>query len=329
MCYAGGPYCDGYAKERYQKAVVAFKNNPDDTQKKADYIAKTIDYEGTPAGQEELSQKISKTTDHVKKTNLEKRKERAAHVYERKLAIAKKKKAEQTAHESRHQRRKAKKAQPPQPTRRLAIGRLEVNEAYPHPQANRLDKVSTTVDAIEVGANTAQSISQSLGVVDRQGYYYGDAAGYLGFVESSQTGDLKEYYLTERGQAFAGASPDQRNAIIRETVDSMPLMQIYREDGEDAALDFMKDSSQANETTAQRRLATLKAWDKEVRSEGFSQSIAQDREEGKTRFVDAKAYADQQKAKRNENTVQERRGSICGECFMEKPLSGICTNCDE
>lgn len=330
MCYAGGPYCDGYAKERLQKASVAFKEKGDD-KSRLDWMKKQVDYNGTPTGQKELDQKIAKTTDPVKAKQLQMMKEQGAEVYSQKLALAKQKDAEKMKHDTNNQRRKEKKNQPVEaPTRRIAVGRIEVNDDdYSHPQANRLDKVSTTVDAVEAGANTAQSISQSLGVVDRQGYYYGDAAGYLGFVAHQENGDLKEYYLTEKGQAFAGASPEQRKQIIRDTVSTMPLMQVYREDGEQAALDFMKDSSEANVTTAQRRLATLKAWDKDIQSDGFSESIAQDKKEGQTRFMDAKTYADQQRAKKSESKITERRGAICGECFMEKPLSGVCPNCED
>lgn len=326
MCYAGGPYCDGIAKKRFQSSYLALKEDPDNKQKKQDFFDKRFEYEGTPDGQKVLQRKIEMSKNPAEKFSLTNRKEAALRDHNIKLAAARKAEADRKEEEKRIAEASKKSKER---GRRLAIGNLGVNETYPHPQANRLDKVSTTVDSIEAGANTANSISRSLGVVDRQGYYYGDAAGYLGFVESTDNGDLKEYYLTERGQAFAGASPEQRGQIIADTINSMPLMQVYREDGEEAALDFIKDSSEANETTAERRLATLKAWDKEVRSQGFSTAIERDRAEGQQRFVDAKTYADEQKAKRDKPKVQERRGSICGECFMEKPLSGICPNCDE
>lgn len=318
MCYAGGPYCDGYAKQRFQKASQALKENPSDDKLKK-FKESRIDYDGTPMGQAELDQKIAKSTDKFKTNQLLMRKEQAQYIYNKKLEAAKAKKASPEEHAAKKNVKPA--------TRRIAIGRVEVNESFPHPQANRLDKVSTTVDAIEAGANTAQSIAQSLDIVDRQGYYYGDAAGYLGFVDSQSNGDLKEYYLTEKGQAFVGANPEQRKQILSETINNMPLMQVYREDGEEGALDFVRDSQDVNDVTAQRRVATLKTWDSELKSQGFSDSIAQDQSEGKTRFVDASAYAKEQRAKKVQKPT-EHRGELCQECFVEKSVTGKC-GCDD
>lgn len=330
MCYAGGPYCDGTAKNRYQRAAQAFKDDPSDVLF-AEKKACQQDYDGTPLGQAELDKKIAKSRDKYKTAQLISRKEQAKHVYDRKLEVAKAEKRQQQEHKKQREAKIEQLRSMQQASagsRRIAVGRVEVNESFPHPQANRLDKVSTTVDAVEAGANTASSIAQSLDVVDRQGYYYGDAAGYLGFVEQSE-GELKEYYLTEKGQAFYGADPVQRQQIIRDTVNAMPLMQVYREDGEEGARDFIRDSQDSNETTAQRRLDTIKAWDKELNSDGFADSIERDQADGATRFVGASEYAREQKEKRDKPKVTERTGKVCPECFTAMSLSGVCANCDD
>lgn len=209
----------------------------------------------------------------------------------------------------------------------IRVSSVEVNEDFPHPQANRLDKVSTTVDAILNGANTAGSISQALDVVDRQGYYYGDAAGYLGLVDASQTGDFKEYSLTTRGQIFAESSPTEREAMLREITNSMPLMQILRDEGPDAAEQFIQDTQDTNETTAKRRVATLVTWDNALSSDMASE-IESDRLGSSERFLDAATYAQEQRDKRNAPIKTEARGSVCQKCFMETSLTGACENCD-
>ncbi|WIB65619.1 hypothetical protein [Curtobacterium sp. MCBD17_040] len=56
-----------------------------------------------------------------------------------------------------------------------------VNDAFPFPQANDLEKVITVVDAVGEHANTSGAIADTIGVsAEREGTYYADAAGYLG-----------------------------------------------------------------------------------------------------------------------------------------------------
>lgn len=210
----------------------------------------------------------------------------------------------------------------------VKISRVDVNEDFPHPQANRLDKVSTTVDAIYNGATTPASLSHALDVVDRQGSYYGDAAGYLGLVEERKDGEFKEYYLTSKGELFVEQDAAGREQILRETIDNMPLMQIYREEGDEAAMGFIQDTQDLGDTTASRRLTTLKTWDDTLAS-SISESIEADRADGESRFVEASQYAAEQKQKRLETQKKtEARGTICPTCFMEMSLSGECSNCD-
>ena len=218
----------------------------------------------------------------------------------------------------------------PTEPRVITLGSVEVNEDFPHPQADNLDKVSSTVDAVAAGANTAEGLSIALDVVGRQGYYYGDAAGYLGLVQVSESGGLKEYELTERGEQFAQADADERAAILRETITGMPLMQTYLQDGDEGALDYIRDSQDVNDTTAQRRLSTLKGWSQTVADEHFSQAIESDRTSGAARLFDASAHAQEQRRAREARvTVKEPlRGAVCPRCFTVMSLTGACDNCD-
>lgn len=210
----------------------------------------------------------------------------------------------------------------------VKISRVDVNEDFPHPQANRLDKVSTTVDAIYNGATTPASLSHALDVVDRQGSYYGDAAGYLGLVEERTNGEFKEYYLTSKGEFFVKQDATGREQILRETIDNMPLMQIYREEGDAAAMDFIQNTQDLCDTTALRRLTTLKTWDDTLAS-SISESIEADKADGESRFVEASQYAAEQKQKRlKKQKKAETHGALCPNCFMEMSLNGECSNCD-
>lgn len=210
----------------------------------------------------------------------------------------------------------------------VRVDRVDVNEDFSHPQANRLDKVSTSVDAIANGATTSSAIAQALDIVDRQGAYYGDAAGYLGLVDAKTDGELKEYSLTPKGELFMEQDSAGREAILRETIANMPLMQVYRAEGDQSAIDFIRDTQDVGETTAERRLTTLKTWDASLDGD-ISSSISTDLEDGSSRFASAAEYAADQKAKRAESLKRtELRGEVCHGCFMEKALDGSCANCD-
>ncbi|HEY9677147.1 MAG TPA: hypothetical protein V6C76_04025 [Drouetiella sp.] len=66
----------------------------------------------------------------------------------------------------------------------------------PLPQANDLNKVIDVICLIEQGVSELQDITETLGVVERQAYYYGDAARYLGYVGAKRA-------ITEDGIALA------------------------------------------------------------------------------------------------------------------------------
>jgi hypothetical protein len=88
------------------------------------------------------------------------------------------------------------------------------------PQADVLDDVVRTVEAVGQGAQTFQQIARMIGKVDRQGRYYRRAAEILGFISNEQN----HSGLTARGRAFLD-QPEERNRLLAESVLKSRLIQ--------------------------------------------------------------------------------------------------------
>jgi len=90
------------------------------------------------------------------------------------------------------------------------------------PQADRLEKVVTTVEAISKGKSSYQAIARELGELDeRQGRYYRRASEILGFTKR-----LQENFstLTSLGRDFLLAEPARRNQLLTTQVLSRPVI---------------------------------------------------------------------------------------------------------
>lgn len=332
MCYKSpGPRCSSYAMTQLRKAVHAQM----DAEKSNDYASweKAVEkrdeaafmFYMTPAGQKNLEKKIERGVPNATALADMKEKARAARV-EALKGIGINKDENKDVSFSHHDGTRDPKA-----PRQISFDpdAVRVNDAdFPHPQANRLDKVSTTVDAINGGATTISAIAQTLDVVDRQGSYYSDAAGYLGLVEEVGGGDFKEYSLTSLGQEFARAEPAERENLLRQQIAGMPLMQVYVEEGAGAAKDFMQQTSKVGDATVERRLTTLEAWSKTLKGNEFSNMIASDQRDGQTRVISAAEYAEEQRKKRANRSSGPLQGNPCPSCHQQMPLTNKCDDCD-
>jgi C-terminal AAA-associated domain len=91
------------------------------------------------------------------------------------------------------------------------------------PQADTLDSVLRTVDAVAGGATTYQAIGADLGLDERQGRYYRLAAELLGFVRNVPR--RNRAVLTPAGRQFVTAQPDARKRMAAEAVLRARLIQ--------------------------------------------------------------------------------------------------------
>lgn len=216
-----------------------------------------------------------------------------------------------------------------------AWGNDEEYTNWPIPQANDLDKVASVVDSISHEATTADSIGEAIEVGERQGSYYANAAGYLGLVEKHKD-DLgsTHYALTQAGQTFANSGPAERAAMLAEMVNRTPLARSYRQNPNLEAL--QKDIAAGNDnggysdTVAKRRTSTLTSWISAIENvDQFTNQISTQQRDTLQRSISASMKQREETAeKRRQLSIQRSVGETCNSCFMVKPVSNICPNCD-
>ena len=209
---------------------------------------------------------------------------------------------------------------------------LDINESAPFPQANDLSKVAATLELIQAGASTPDALSigvESNAKSPRAGNYYGDAAIYLGRAEKVSENDMTEFALTHKGLMFASLSLEERTAVLAESVDQIPAVGVYREQGEDALRDFIETEYVYSDATLERRVACIASWSNQPEAADFQQVLASSSEMMANVAPEAIERANAQRAEAREKIrmAEPKQGEVCSECFMVKPLSGICTNC--
>ncbi|MGW8431214.1 DUF7226 domain-containing protein [Curtobacterium citreum] len=203
-----------------------------------------------------------------------------------------------------------------------------VNDSFPFPQANDLEKIVTVVDAVAANADTSAAIADTIGVTaEREGTYYADAAGYLGLVETNTTGGLRTYELTELGEHLQLADTAERADLIRQLVTRVPAVDEYAFRGEDGLAEFMEEETDLTGSTLERRAATITSWYKAAKSgEELTGKIGDQRAGADARVLAAAARATVARQEAAER-AQPKPAAVCMEHFVELPVSGICDMC--
>jgi hypothetical protein len=122
---------------------------------------------------------------------------------------------------------------------------------YPVPQADRPEVVAQVVDAIGAqGPFTSSEIATLLGVDDRQGDYYANAAGTLGLIAPVGGGTPRMWDLTKGGDWYLDQPPVGRVLDLAERMLAVPYVQdpesVYEEN--------------VGDNTATRRKKTAQTW---------------------------------------------------------------------
>ena len=357
MCYKRpGPRCSGHAKQKLdatRKRMIEAQDK-DDVEAYVtaadEYKLAQQDYDMTPKGQKSLKEAIERTGD--KDYTLRNRQERGA----LKRAEALRKIGKRDEGDIDHQTlapsivisqptgiaaRVSPSSTSTIPQRSISIvgdNPYDVDyDSWPVPQADDLDKVSATVDAINAGANTSGSIGESIGNVHRGGSYYANAAGYIGLIaKSPDEYGVDRFYLTEHGERFVTMDSEERASMMSSMVNETPLMQEYRENPTKEQAEKMLSHEGLNEVSAKRRAGSLSAWYTAIQDKGSfarkikteSNGVAQ-RAQGAILNQQREDLERYERKRAEQEASEPRRGSICSECFMEKSASGVCANCDD
>jgi hypothetical protein len=133
------------------------------------------------------------------------------------------------------------------------------------PQADVLNEVVRTVEAVAGGARSFDDIADAIGKVDRQGRYYRRAAEILGFIHNQHNHSA----LTARGRDFI-AHPAQRRELLADAVLGMRLMQralpffeANRKNGvrRQALTNFIAEVTEpVGQSMIPRRVSTVVSW---------------------------------------------------------------------
>lgn len=134
------------------------------------------------------------------------------------------------------------------------------------PQADRLEKVIKTVEAVSLGHVTDLAIANYIGFTDRQGRYYRHAASMLGFV----TNHNNTATITDSGKELVDA-PDEETEknILQQAVLNNPLFKLLLDQiksnneglsRKDIDYFIYQNTSNPSESTISRRLTTLLQW---------------------------------------------------------------------
>lgn len=202
----------------------------------------------------------------------------------------------------------------------LAFHELNTDQ-FPLAQANDIEKVLTAVDAIRAGANTPDAVATALGLSDRQGAYYADAAGYLGLVDVVAGAEYKTYEATDMGALLSDADATTRADGMTKIVARIPEMGLLSELGPEGLAEHL--STQMSETTAGRRASTLVTWARMYERRDLSFVIGTEMHEAQERIVAAveRAQADREARAR---AAAEPEPEVCTDCYMTKSVSGAC-----
>lgn len=201
----------------------------------------------------------------------------------------------------------------------------EVDESFPLPQANDLDKIASVADAVAAGAVTNQALATAIGVSDREGAYYAAAAGYLGLVTRRTQDGTSVYEPTPLGEVFADGDDEARSEAMIDLVARVPAVQAWHDGGGVAVEDRIRQSGYAEATVA-RRAATIRSWI------GQCGDVAGLRERSRATRVGTSERVGAAAAQARTFLELRRRivaGEVtCPDCHVTIPATGVCGWCD-
>lgn len=202
-----------------------------------------------------------------------------------------------------------------------------VNDAFPIPQANDLEKVACVVDAVSAGADTPEAVGTTLAVHHREGAYYADAAGYLGLVDTVSGEAYRRYELTELGKELLEHDAAGRADLIRRVVACAPVVQAIADDDQ-RGVDLIMGAAGLGDVTADRRKATARSWLAALGSDADLGARIQVTGMDASSRVQAAAEQAAEARRRVREAARERPVPVCSSCNQALPATGRCDWCD-
>lgn len=355
MCYPKpGPRCSSHAFQALKDANAKYQtsklSNDESVKMKAykSFHDAELEYHMTPGGQKHLQDRIAKTGDPTGK--FANRLEMAKKARKEAIARVKMKDVGDITHNASASKPKEaspavqgvssqyvaapKQSQGAETPARKASALSNGTPQYSNyntsliPQANDLEKVSSTVDAVSARANTSSSIAESLGVQGRQGNYYANAAEYIGLVSRHEADGEYEYRLTPNGEKFQESDSGTRKKMLNELVSATPVMRSYRESGynKESLVDTIKSSGYDDET-AKRRANAFVTWHKKLGDANFESVLESTRTDTSERSVQAAKNLKELRDARAKEKVKTKEFGYCPNDGMALNANGECGWC--
>jgi hypothetical protein len=141
----------------------------------------------------------------------------------------------------------------------------------PYPQADRFDRVISTLENCANEPKTTSEIAGCIGVTaERQSYYYSDAAIYLGLMNKETTEDgFAGYQTNEQGKAVLGSSYKERQLAFTKLILSLESFHLcfkkrlekgQKVSEKEAVLILLSLGIPIKSSTLSRRAQTLTGW---------------------------------------------------------------------
>lgn len=133
------------------------------------------------------------------------------------------------------------------------------------PQADRIEKVMQTVEAVNEGAVTENQIAEAIGFTDRQARYYRHAAEVLGFIINKSNNAT----VTETGKELANSNLEFRKTLLTKAIFQNSLFKeiikyfeqnelgVSEDDAKSFLLTILDNDAHA---TVSRRIKTVLSW---------------------------------------------------------------------
>jgi len=200
-----------------------------------------------------------------------------------------------------------------EPQVRLSPPRREADDIVP--QANSIEKVVLAVGAVDAGCATASEIADVLGVTERQGDYYANAACSLGLLRKS---DVGQWDVTELGHRAANADVNELVDILTDQLAQDENVVTYLENGEAALMDDWEQRGDISSSTLKRRVATAKAW-----SDFYTSS-----RDKQVAILAHQGMLISQIRTRPKPRKPSLRGRYCQSCGIALPYAATSSQCD-
>lgn len=210
-----------------------------------------------------------------------------------------------------------------------------IDKSFTLPEASRLDRLDSIVFTIaEAGTATPGTIADKHNMVSRMGTYYADALCYLGLAVAVTTGisprgRSRSYALSASGKDYVSRSVAERQEILRGVIDSYDLANYVRNYGTGTAVDFVVSNVGGSMVTAEKKVASVRSWIRQMYSKNFLNEHVVTNVAPVVGTVESfdNWTGGRENLKASVGNAQEL--NICTTCYLEMPLTGTCSTCDE